>query len=138
MNNNRMPDQSAQAAARLQLLAHADAACQAPASLHIPQATLAVADAETCSLKSCLLLCLCKAVFVRLLSCLLRLCTCLHAWPLLLQPKDYSIKMNRKEKKVAMATALQSAAPSMTVVKPMKVGSGCFATAGQDWVLNPN
>ena len=37
---------------------------------------------------------------------------------------------------MAMATALQSAAPSMTVVKPMKVGSGCFATAGQDWVLS--
>eukprot|EP00891_Asterochloris_glomerata_P002633 jgi/Astpho2/2633/Aster-06986 len=36
------------------------------------------------------------------------------------KPKDYSIKMNRKEKKVAMATALQSAASSMTVVKPMK------------------
>ena len=69
---------------------------------------------------------------MKLRSCLLRLSARLDAWPSLLQPKDYSIKMNRKEKKVAMATALQSAASSMTVVKPMKVGSGCFATAGQD------
>jgi large subunit ribosomal protein L4 len=27
------------------------------------------------------------------------------------QPKDWSIKMNKKERRLAMATALQSAAP---------------------------
>lgn len=37
---------------------------------------------------------------------------------------------------MAMATALQSAASSMTVVKPMKVGSGCYVTASKDWELS--
>jgi large subunit ribosomal protein L4 len=32
------------------------------------------------------------------------------------QPRDWSIKMNKKERRLAMATALQTAAGSMTVV----------------------
>lgn len=33
------------------------------------------------------------------------------------QPKDWSIKMNKKERRLALATALQSAAPDMVVVE---------------------
>jgi large subunit ribosomal protein L4 len=33
-----------------------------------------------------------------------------------LQPKDWSIKMNKKERRLALATALQSAAADITVV----------------------
>ena len=32
------------------------------------------------------------------------------------KPKDWSIKMNKKERRLAMATAIQSAAPAMVVV----------------------
>ena len=32
------------------------------------------------------------------------------------QPKDWSIKMNKKERRLALATALQSAAPDMLAV----------------------
>lgn len=38
-----------------------------------------------------------------------------------MQPKDYSIKMNKKERRLATATALQSAAQSITVVDDIKV-----------------
>jgi RecA/RadA recombinase len=34
----------------------------------------------------------------------------------LLQPKDWSIKMNKKERRLALATALQSAAADVVVV----------------------
>jgi large subunit ribosomal protein L4 len=33
-----------------------------------------------------------------------------------LQPKDWSIKMNKKERRLALATALQSAAADVVVV----------------------
>jgi large subunit ribosomal protein L4 len=35
---------------------------------------------------------------------------------LFLQPKDWSIKMNKKERRLALATALQSAAADVVVV----------------------
>lgn len=38
------------------------------------------------------------------------------------RPRDWSIKMNKKEKRLAMATAIQSAADSITVVEDLKVG----------------
>lgn len=37
------------------------------------------------------------------------------------RPRDWSIKMNKKEKRLAMATAIQSAADSITVVEDLKV-----------------
>ena len=36
-----------------------------------------------------------------------------------LQPKDWSIKMNKKERRLALATALQSAAKDMTVIESL-------------------
>jgi len=35
------------------------------------------------------------------------------------KPKDYSIKMNKKERRLALATALQSAAKDMVIVEPL-------------------
>jgi large subunit ribosomal protein L4 len=35
------------------------------------------------------------------------------------KPRDWSIKMNKKERRLAMATALQTAAPSITVVEDL-------------------
>lgn len=54
------------------------------------------------------------------------------------RPRDWSIKMNKKEKRLAMATAIQSAADSITVVEDLKVrGSigSCFSLSGlaTDW-----
>lgn len=40
-----------------------------------------------------------------------------------LQPVDWTIKMNKKERRLAIATALQSAAESMVVIDNMKVNS---------------
>ena len=40
---------------------------------------------------------------------------------MLLQPKDYTIKMNKKERRLALSTALQSAAEAITVVEDLKV-----------------
>jgi large subunit ribosomal protein L4 len=37
------------------------------------------------------------------------------------QPKDWSIKMNKKERRLALATALQSAAADITVVDDLTV-----------------
>lgn len=37
------------------------------------------------------------------------------------QPKDWSIKMNKKERRLALATALQSAAADITVVDNLTV-----------------
>lgn len=36
------------------------------------------------------------------------------------QPKDYSIKMNKKERRLAMATAFQSAAADLMVVESLE------------------
>ncbi len=47
-----------------------------------------------------------------------------------IQPKDWSIKMNKKERRLALATALQSAAPSTTVVEDLSVLPRCFARVG--------
>jgi len=45
-----------------------------------------------------------------------------EAAPILcLQPKDWTIKMNKKERRLAIATALQSAAAVITVVDDIKV-----------------
>lgn len=44
------------------------------------------------------------------------------------QPRDWSIKMNKKERRLAMATALQTAASSMTVVDDL-VGADAFPGA---------
>lgn len=35
------------------------------------------------------------------------------------KPKDWSIRMNKKERRLALATALQSAAADMTVIEPL-------------------
>lgn len=43
-----------------------------------------------------------------------------------LQPKDWSIKMNKKERRLALATALQSAAASTVTVRDLKVGCPRF------------
>jgi large subunit ribosomal protein L4 len=40
--------------------------------------------------------------------------------PWLLQPRDWSIKMNKKERRLALATALQSAASDILVVDPLE------------------
>ena len=39
-----------------------------------------------------------------------------------LQPKDWSIRMNKKERRLAMGTALQSANANITIVEDLKVG----------------
>jgi ribosomal protein L4 len=44
----------------------------------------------------------------------------LHAYAVL-QPKDWSIKMNKKERRLALATALHSAAGSTVTVRSLKV-----------------
>jgi large subunit ribosomal protein L4 len=42
------------------------------------------------------------------------------------KPKDWSIKMNKKERRLAMGTALQSAAPDMKVVPDFSfIGADC-------------
>lgn len=41
-----------------------------------------------------------------------------------LQPKDWSIKMNKKERRLALATALQSAAADTVVVESVAVPDG--------------
>ena len=38
-----------------------------------------------------------------------------------LQPKDWSIRMNKKERRLAMGTALQSANANITIVEDLKV-----------------
>ena len=50
-----------------------------------------------------------------------------------MQPKDWSIKMNKKERRLATATALQSAAQSITVVDDIKVLPNC-----SDFMHEPN
>ena len=40
-----------------------------------------------------------------------------------MQPKDWGIRMNKKERRLALATALQSATASTTVVQDLKVTS---------------
>lgn len=37
------------------------------------------------------------------------------------QPCDWTIKMNKKERRLALATALQDATPDMVVVQDLKV-----------------
>lgn len=39
----------------------------------------------------------------------------------LLQPKDWGIRMNKKERRLALATALQSATANTTIVEDLKV-----------------
>ena len=58
-----------------------------------------------------------------------------------MQPTDWTIKMNKKERRLALATALQSAAGSITVVEDIKVCmrlnkvmQGCQTHACQDVV----
>jgi ribosomal protein L4 len=41
-----------------------------------------------------------------------------------LQPKDWSIDMNKKERRLALATALQSAAGDVVVVDDIKQAAG--------------
>jgi ribosomal protein L4 len=41
-----------------------------------------------------------------------------------LQPKDWSISMNKKERRLALATALQSAAGDVVVVDDIKQAAG--------------
>jgi large subunit ribosomal protein L4 len=55
------------------------------------------------------------------------------------KPKDWSIKMNKKERRLALATALQSAAPDMVAVDAVSVPDGksktlvsALAKAGAD------
>lgn len=38
-----------------------------------------------------------------------------------LQPKDWGIRMNKKERRLALATALQSATANITIVEDLKV-----------------
>lgn len=46
------------------------------------------------------------------------------------KPKDWSIKMNKKERRLAMGTALQSAAPDMVVIPDLSfVGADCKTRA---------
>ena len=45
------------------------------------------------------------------------------------QPTDWTIKMNKKEKRLAMATALQSAAGSITVVDDVQARARLSAAA---------
>jgi ribosomal protein L4 len=40
------------------------------------------------------------------------------------QPKDWSISMNKKERRLALATALQSAASDVVVVEDIKQAAG--------------
>lgn len=41
-----------------------------------------------------------------------------------LQPKDWSTKMNKKERRLALATALQSASPATTIIEDLTVSAG--------------
>lgn len=59
------------------------------------------------------------------------------------KPKDWSIKMNKKERRLAMATAIQSAASSMIVVDGMCAGvkepkSKLFQENLKSWGINVN
>jgi large subunit ribosomal protein L4 len=59
------------------------------------------------------------------------------------KPKDWSIKMNKKERRLAMATAIQSAASSMIVVDGINSGvtvpkSKAFQDALKSWGVNVN
>lgn len=55
-----------------------------------------------------------------------------------MQPKDWSIKMNKKERRLAIATALQSAAQSITVVDDIKVNSVAFMPLRmENWLCRP-
>ena len=38
-----------------------------------------------------------------------------------LQPRDWSIKMNKKERRLALSTALQSASDSITIIEDVGV-----------------
>ena len=49
------------------------------------------------------------------------LCVPLLSVPVLLQPRDWSISMNKKERRLAYATAFQNAAESITVVEDLEV-----------------
>ena len=50
-----------------------------------------------------------------------------------MQPRDWSIKMNRKERRLAYATALNSAAGNITVIPDFQVSiqqrTSCLQTA---------
>ena len=53
---------------------------------------------------------------------------CLEAAPwsdacVVFQPKDWTVKVNKKERRLAVATALQSAADDMMVISDIKVSS---------------
>lgn len=59
------------------------------------------------------------------------------------KPKDWSIKMNKKERRLAMATAIQSAASSMIVVDSINSGvtvpkSKAFQDNLKSWGVNVN
>ena len=43
-----------------------------------------------------------------------------------LQPTDWTIKINKKERRLAVATALQSAAGDIKVIEDIKVRSQCL------------
>lgn len=40
---------------------------------------------------------------------------------LVLQPRDWSIKMNKKERRLALSTALQSASDNITIIEDVGV-----------------
>jgi ribosomal protein L4 len=57
-------------------------------------------------------------------------CVCVvSAW--CLQPKDWSISMNKKERRLALATALQSAAGDVVVVDDIKQAAGAQQMLGE-------
>lgn len=47
------------------------------------------------------------------------------------QPKDWSIKMNKKERRLALATALQSAAANTVTIRDLKVLCLCRTSRPQ-------
>lgn len=55
-----------------------------------------------------------------------------------MQPKDWSIKMNKKERRLATATALQSAAQSITVVDDIKVAPTLQQTSHFEFLMLSN
>jgi len=58
------------------------------------------------------------------------------------KPKDWSVKMNKKERRLALATALQSAAPSTVVVSDLetsfeKPSTKSLVQALERWGVGP-